>query len=132
MSFQSAQQFVFGFWDNRPVRFEQVDENLSSDGGLIAFYQLDQKLSWTETFTTLISDPRSDPRHSALSILRQRIFGIIAGYEDQNDHDSLRSDPIFKLIAEQEPDGEDLASQPTISRLENAVTVPEPEPLRSY
>ncbi|TWU43460.1 hypothetical protein Q31b_25010 [Novipirellula aureliae] len=44
MSLQSAQQFVFGFWDNKPIEFEQVEENLSSDGGLIAFYQLDQKL----------------------------------------------------------------------------------------
>lgn len=122
MSLQSAQQFVFGFWNNKPIEFEQIDENLSSDGGLIAFYQLDQKLGWTESLAGLISDSRSDPKHTAVSIVRQRIFGIIAGYEDQNDHDSLRSDPIFKLIADRSPDGHDLASQPTISRLENSVT----------
>ena len=122
MSLQSAKQFVFGSWANKPVQIEQVDENLSSDGGLIAFYQLDQKLGWTESLTRLVSDPRSDPTHSALSIVRQRVFGIIAGYEDQNDHDSLRSDPIFKLIADRSPEDDDLASQPTISRLENAVT----------
>ena len=122
MSLQSAQQFVFGFWNNKPIEFEKIDENLSSDGGLIAFSQLDQKLGWTESFASLISDPRSDPTHSALSIVRQRVFGIIAGYEDQNDHDSLRSDPIFKLIADRAPDDDDLASQPTISRLENSVT----------
>jgi hypothetical protein len=122
MSLQSAQQFVFGSWANRPVQIEQVQENLSTDAGLLAFYQLDQKLNWTETFTGLISDSRNHPRHTALSMVRQRIFGIIAGYEDQNDHDSLRSDPIFKLITEHSPDDDDLASQPTISRLENAVT----------
>lgn len=122
MILHAAQQFVFGFWDNKPIEFEQIDENLSSDGGLIAFYQLDQKLGWTDSLASLISDPRSDPIHTALSIVRQRIFGIIAGYEDQNDHDSLRSDPVFKLITEQSPDGDDLASQPTISRLENSVT----------
>lgn len=122
MSLQSARGFVFGFWKNKAIEFEQIDENLSSDGGLIAFHQLDQKLGWTESFTDLISDPRNDPTHSAVSIVRQRIFGIIAGYEDQNDHDSLRSDPVFKLIAERSPDGDDLASQPTISRLENFVT----------
>ena len=55
-------------------------------------------------------------------MVRQRVYGILAGYEDQNDHDSLRSDPIFKLIAERLPNEIDLASQPTISRLENAVT----------
>ena len=122
MGLQSARRFVFGFWKNKAIEFEQIGENLSSDGGLIAFHQLDQKLGWTESFTDLISDPRSDPTHSALTIVRQRIFGIIAGYEDQNDHDSLRSDPVFKLIAERSPDGDDLASQPTISRLENFVT----------
>lgn len=122
MSLQSAQQFVFGFWDNRPIEFEQIDENLSSDGGLIAFGQLDQKLGWTESLAKLISDSRNAPTHSALSIVRQRVFGIIAGYEDQNDHDSLRSDPVFKLIADRSPDDDDLASQPTISRLENSVT----------
>ncbi|MEM6692656.1 MAG: IS1380 family transposase [Planctomycetota bacterium] len=122
MSLQPAQQFVFGFCGKKSIQVEQVDENLSSDGGLIAFYQLDQKLGWTDGLVKLISDPRTDPAHSALSILRQRVFGIIAGYEDQNDHDSLRSDPVFKLIAGQSPDGDDLVSQPTISRLENSVT----------
>ncbi len=122
MSLQSAPQFVFGFWKNRPLEVEQVDENLSSDTGLLAFGQLDEKLQWTRSFSELIDDPRSDPQHSALSIVRQRVFGIIAGYEDQNDHDSLRSDPVFKLIAERHPDQQDLASQPTISRLENSVT----------
>ncbi len=122
MSLQSAQQFVFGFWNNRPLEVEQVDENLTSDTGLLAFAQLDAKLNWTKSFTDLVNDPRSDPDHSALSIIRQRVFGIIAGYEDQNDHDSLRSDPVFKLIAERRPDEPDLASQPTISRLENSVT----------
>ena len=122
MSLQSVESFVFGSWQNRPVQIERVEENLSSDAGLLAFFQLDEQLGWTKSFASLISDPRTDPTHSALSIVRQRVFGIIAGYEDQNDHDSLRSDPIFKMIAEQSPEGDDLASQPTISRLENSVT----------
>lgn len=122
MSIQSAQQFVFGFWQGRPVQVEQVDENLSSDGGLMPFWELDQKLRWTESFTRQFNDRRVDPLHSALSIVRQRVFGILAGYEDQNDHDTLRSDPIFKLIAGRTPEADDLASQPTISRLENAIT----------
>ena len=87
VSLHSAEQFVFGSWANKPVQIEQVEDNLSSDVGLLAFYQLDQKLGWTESLTGLISDPRTDPTHSALSIVRQRIFGIIAGYEDQNDHE---------------------------------------------
>lgn len=54
----------------------------------------------------------------------QRVYGILADYEDQNDHDTLRSDPVFKLLAGRLPDGDDLASQPTLSRFENAVTWP--------
>jgi hypothetical protein len=57
-----------------------------------------------------------------LEMVRSRVFGILAGYEDQNDHDALRSDPIFKLLAGRSPDADDLASQPTLSRFENAIT----------
>ena len=57
--------------------------------------------------------------------MRQRIFGILAGYEDQNDHDTLRSDPVFKVIADRVPDDPDLSSQPTLSRFENSVSIPD-------
>ncbi len=120
MSIQSASQLSFGFWQGRTVEIEQVDENISSDGGLIAFKQLDSILGWTESFSELIQ--HSGRNHSAKSMLQQRVFGIIAGYENQNDHDSLRSDPIFKLIADRSPSDPDLASQPTLSRFENSVT----------
>ena len=52
-----------------------------------------------------------------------RVFGILAGYPDQNDHDTLRSDPVFKLVASRSLDEDDLASQPTLSRFENAIDV---------
>ena len=52
-----------------------------------------------------------------------RVFGILAGYPDQNDHDTLRSDPVFKLVAGRSLDEDDLASQPTLSRFENAIDV---------
>jgi hypothetical protein len=51
------------------------------------------------------------------------VYGILADYVDQNDHDTLRCDPIFKLIAGRSPEGPDLASQPTHSRFENAVSI---------
>jgi len=123
VSIQGAQQFVFGFWQGRTVSIEAVEKPLSSDGGLFVFGQLDEKLDWTASFARQIGGARSGRVHSVLDIIRQRVFGIIAGYEDQNDHDTLRSDPIFKLLAQRHPtQDEDLASQPTISRLENAVT----------
>jgi hypothetical protein len=58
-----------------------------------------------------------------LSLLKQRVYQIACGYEDQNDSDFLRSDPLLKLVCGALPEsGEDLASQPTICRMENAVT----------
>ena len=57
-----------------------------------------------------------------LEMVRSRTFGILAGYEDQNDHDVLRTDAVFKLLADRLPEDADLASQPTLSRFENAVT----------
>jgi hypothetical protein len=66
---------------------------------------------------------KASPREQTLdSMLRQRIFGILAGYEDGNDHDALRDDPVFKLVADRLPDGRALASQPTLSRFENLAT----------
>jgi hypothetical protein len=108
--------------DGKPLEVEQVEEHLSSDAGLLPFFELDRKLAWSESFASCIQDRRQGCTHSVLSIVRQRVYGIVGGYEDQNDHDSLRSDPVFKLIAERLPDDKDLASQPTISRLENSVT----------
>src|SRR5215207_3467218 len=62
-------------------------------------------------------------RHSLLSLVRQRVLQIACGYEDQNDSDTLREDPLLKLCCGSLPEsGEDLASQPTICRLENAPT----------
>jgi hypothetical protein len=58
-------------------------------------------------------------------MVRQRIYGILADYEDQNDHDTLRADPVFKVIADRLPDDPDLASQPTLSRFENAASIPD-------
>ena len=53
----------------------------------------------------------------------QQILGILAEHENQNDHDTLRSDPVFKLIADRLPDDPDLASQPTLSRFENTLSI---------
>jgi hypothetical protein len=63
-------------------------------------------------------------------MVRSRVYGILAGYEDQNDHDTLRHDPVFKLVADRSPEGDDLASQPTLSRFENAVSIPSLKRLR--
>jgi hypothetical protein len=56
-------------------------------------------------------------------MVRSRVYGILGGYEDQNDHDTLRADPVFKLLADRSPEDDDLASQPTLSRFENAISI---------
>jgi len=95
---------------------------LTSDGGLVWLAEADAALGLCAALGTRIPDWRTGPvRHSLETLLRQRIFQIACGYEDQDDADTLRSDPLLKLVCGRLPDGPDLASQPTLSRFENAV-----------
>jgi hypothetical protein len=94
---------------------------ITGEAGLILLREFDQRLRLTAALDQLLIDER-DRRyvtHSALTLLRQRVYQIAAGYEDANDADCLRNDPVLRAVA----DGRDrpLASQPTLSRLENAV-----------
>ena len=94
---------------------------LSSDGGLLALREVERRLGLAERLAACIDDPRLPERvrHGVAEILRFRMLMIAAGYEDGNDADSLRHDPIFKLALDRSPDDAALCSQPTISRLEN-------------
>ena len=125
MSLQSVPLLSFDFFPSRPVQVEVSPAPLTSDAGLLPIRQFDERIRLTEQFAAALEDKR-DPtftQHSLLSMVRQRIYGILADYEDQNDHDTLRSDPVFKVIADRLPDDPDLASQPTLSRFENAVSI---------
>jgi hypothetical protein len=101
------------------------ESKLSSDAGLLPIREFDQQIGLTEQFAAALTDMRYQPSvdHTVLEMVRMRVFGILAGYPDQNDHDVLRSDPIFKIVAGRSPEGDDLASQPTLSRFENAIDV---------
>ena len=97
---------------------------LCSDAGLLCLYALDQQHGLTAGFASCLKDARDSRyvRHQIRELLTQRSFQIVAGYEDCNDADSLRSDPIFKTVCDRLPESDpDLASQPTLSRLENSV-----------
>jgi hypothetical protein len=98
---------------------------LTSDGGLPWLAEADQELGLCAAFAACLKDWRRDPtrsRHSLENLVRQRVFQLACGYADQDDADALRSDPLFKLACGQLPvSGSDLASQPTLSRLENCV-----------
>lgn len=98
---------------------------LSSDGGLILLSDPDEQIGLTRDLAAVLRDPR-DPRRvdfTTHDLLKQRVFQIAAGYEDANDANTLRHDPIFKLLLGRLPEsGAPLASQPTISRFENRVS----------
>jgi hypothetical protein len=92
--------------------------DVSSDGGLALLRQVDRKLGLTKALAKVLPDPRDPNRteHSLLSLVRQRIFGLALGYEDLNDHDTLRHDLCWQSAVEQiNP----LASSPTLCRFEN-------------
>jgi len=129
MSPRSVEQLSFDFLPHLPIIVQRHQGQLSSDAGLLPPRQFDQRWNYTERCAQCLVDPEplregkaSRRQHSLLLMLRQRLFGILAGYEDCNDHDILRDDPIFKLIADRLPEGEALASQPTLSRFENLAT----------
>jgi hypothetical protein len=105
-----------------PIDVEPVAEQVTSDAGLLPIRQFDERLGWSAGFAAQLRDQRCGGLHSLVEMVRQRVFGILAGYEDQNDHDTLRRDGVFKLLAGRLPDDQDLASQPTLSRWENSVT----------
>ena len=122
MNLHDVWQLTLDFLSNKSISVQPVQENISTDAGLLIFRQWDQEIGFTQGFAQQLDDWRCDPDHSILEMVRSRVFGILAGYEDQNDHDALRSDAVFKLLANRLPDDDDLASQPTLSRFENAVS----------
>jgi len=96
---------------------------LTSDGGVLLLSGADRQLGLSAALACVIPDHREPWRvtHSLADILRARILAIACGYADADDLDDLRSDPAFKLACGRLPEsGGDLASQPTVSRWENA------------
>src|SRR5919202_511985 len=105
----------------RPIVARFDGGQLSSDGGLLALRGVERRLGIADRLAARLEDPRPPQpvRDGIADILRFRMLMIAAGYEDGNDADSLRHDPVFKLALDQLPDGAAPCSQPTISRLEN-------------
>jgi hypothetical protein len=123
METRGVWQGTFSFFAQKPIVVEPVEDYLSTDAGLLPIRQLDEALGLTEQFAGALIDYRRGNAltHTYLEMTRVRVYGILAGYEDQNDHDALRSDAVFKMIAGRSPEDKDLASQPTLSRFENAI-----------
>src|ERR687886_171561 len=96
---------------------------LTSDGGLPWLAEADAALGLCAAFAAFVPEwRRGRVQHTLETLVRQRVFQLACGYADQDDADTLRTDPLLKLVCGRLPDGDaDLASQPTLSRLENAV-----------
>ena len=103
---QRSKQLTFGFYDDKQLVADFKGGQISSDTGLLAVRELAGRLGRLGEVAALLCDPR-DPGRTQLDILtlvRQRIFGLIGGYDDCNDHDRLRDDPVLKIVAGRRPE----------------------------
>jgi hypothetical protein len=126
----SGSQTVISFplLSDKSVQVAFSGGRLSSEGGLPLLAQLDRSLRLSERLAACIQDRRLSTRlrHPLLDLVRQRLYQIAAGYEDANDATALRSDPALKIAVGRAPESDpDLASQPTLSRLEQQVRAEE-------
>jgi hypothetical protein len=121
MSQSATVPLVFSSPVALPLAVDFQGGRLTSDGGWCWVSEADAAVSLSETLAAAVPDHRRRGRHSLLALLQQRIFQIAAGYADQNDADTLRQDPLLKLLCGRLPETDpDLASQPTLSRFENS------------
>jgi len=103
---------------SKAYKFDFTAEEISSDGGVLLAEKVERKHAVLQSFASLLPDDR-DPRYITYTReeqLKQRVFLMMQGYEDCNDQEKLKGDPLIKEVQ-----GNDLCSQPTMSRLENAV-----------
>ena len=119
-----------------PVSFSSVHQrelvaefsvgHITSDAGLLLLREADRQIGLVAALNTAIADPRAPERivHPQRTLLAQRLFGLAAGYEDLNDHQLLRSDPLWQAATDHPEidDSAELASAPTLCRLENRIT----------
>jgi hypothetical protein len=121
MNKYNSSSLIFNSISGKKVQARFDGGEVTSDAGILLLRETERHENLISSFTLCIHDTRNPfhVRHKLEELLTQRIFQIAAGYEDGND---LRSDPAVKLAAGRLPlFGEDLASQPTISRFENSI-----------
>ncbi|MGC1479830.1 MAG: IS1380 family transposase [Chthoniobacterales bacterium] len=113
----NAEQISFPSFDRRKIEGRFSGGDVSSDGGVMVLREADRRIGLLEGLDAVIEDPRDGDQitHAQIDLLRQRVYGLAMGYEDLNDHDSLRRDPVWQSAVER---GDELASSPTLCRLE--------------
>jgi len=113
----NKQTLLFPELNHKKIEVEFTGGEVSSDGGVLLLREMDRRLQLTPALAAVIPDKRRPDliTHTQLSMLKQRIYGLALGYEDLNDHHTLRKDPAFQTAIES---SEPLASSPTLCRLE--------------
>jgi hypothetical protein len=103
---------------NRKVQANFGGGEITSDAGVMLLNQVDKAINLTERIAATANDPRQKKKikHTVGDMLRQRIYSLALGYEDLNDHDTLRKDTAVQTAVGKD---EDLASSPTLCRFEN-------------
>jgi hypothetical protein len=111
------------FYNKKDLQFNFNGGDITSDAGLLPIKEFDNQLNFTKRIISLIKDKR-DRRyttHSIDDLFNQRFYSMLAGYEDCIDANTLKIDPALKAVVNKDNFNEELASQPTLSRLENMV-----------
>ena len=118
---RTAETIEFGRLGRRVIEADFNGGDLSSDGGLMLLRRTDERIGLTRAVAAVFSDPRDPGRitHRLRDLLAQRIYGLCCGYEDLNDHDTLRSDLLMQTAVGRV---DELASSPTLCRLETRAT----------
>ena len=124
----NRQPMLFASVDRRQIVADFQGGDLTSDGGLPLLREVDRKIGLIDALNAAIRDPRFQPlvEHDQRTILAQRILAIAAGYEDLNDHQTLRTDTLLQTLTDRrlkvgQKDADALASPPTLCRLENRI-----------
>jgi hypothetical protein len=119
----------FGQLDRRQVVADFSGGTITSDGGLILMAQIDQHDRISERVANCFADQRDPSRvqHELSDLIAQRLYGLVQGYEDLNDHEQLRHDPMFGIavgkLESEHPRCAPLAGKSTLNRLEQAMHV---------
>jgi hypothetical protein len=119
------EQFTFGRVESRQVVVNFNGGTITSDAGLTLIAALDQKRQITSRFAACFQDYRDPKRveHTLETLVAQRVYGLVQGYEDLNDHDQLRHEPMFAVAlgkhSASDAGGAKMAGKSTLKRIEH-------------
>ena len=125
----NPQNYAFGKLDRREVVANFSGGNITSDGGVVLISKVDQQFRISERLAECFVDQRDPNRvqHELSHLLAQRLYGLVQGYEDLNDHEQLRHDSLFGIavgkLESEHPLCAPLADKSTLNRLEQAIHV---------